>query len=38
MNFSPNKTPIELIREGVFGCTYVREIQSGINEDWYRNS
>ena len=38
MNFSPNKTPIELIREGVFGCTYVREIYSGINEDWYRNS
>ena len=32
--FSPNKTPIEVIREGAFGGTYFRDIQSGINEKW----
>ena len=26
MNFSPNKTPIEVIKEGAFGGTYFREI------------
>ena len=31
MNFSPNKTPIEVIREGAFGGTYFRDIYSGIN-------
>ena len=31
MNFSPNKTPVELITEGVFGGTYFRNIYSGIN-------
>ena len=38
MNFSPNKTPIEVIREGAFGRTYFRDIYSGINEKWYKNS
>ena len=38
MNFSPNKTPIEVIREGAFGCTYFRNIYSGISEKWYKNS
>ena len=38
MNFSPNKTTIEVIREGTFGGTYFREICSGINEKWYKNS
>ena len=38
MNFSPNKTPIEVIREGAFGGTYFRDIYSGINETWYKNS
>ena len=38
MNFSPNKIPIELIREGAFGGTYFRDIYSGINEKWYKNS
>ena len=32
MNFSPNKTPIEVIREGAFGGTYFRDTYSGINE------
>ena len=38
MNFSPNKTPIELIKEGAFGGTYFRDIYSSINEKWYKNS
>ena len=38
MNFSPNKTPIEVIREGTFGGTYFRDIYSGINQKWYKNS
>ena len=38
MNFSPNKTPIEVIREGAFGGTYFRDIYSGINGKWYRKS
>ena len=36
MDFNPNKTPIEIIREGAFGGTYFRDIYSGINERWYR--
>ena len=38
MNFSPNKTPIEVIREVAFGGTYFRDIYSGINRKWYQNS
>ena len=38
MNFSPNKTPIEVIREGTFGGTYFRDINSGSNGKWYKNS
>ena len=36
--FSPNKTPIEVIRKGAFGGTYFRDTYSGINEKWYKNS
>ena len=32
MDFSPNKTQIEIIKEGSFGGTYFRDICSGINE------
>ena len=32
MNFSPNKAPIEIIKEGAFGGTYFRDIYSGANE------
>ena len=28
MNFTPNKTPIEIIKEGAFGGTYFRDIYS----------
>ena len=38
MNFSPNKTSIEIIKEGALGGTYFRDIYSGINEKWYENS
>ena len=38
MNLSPNKTAIEIIREGAFGGTYFRDIYSGIDEKWYKNS
>ena len=38
MNSSPNKTPIEMIKEGAFGGNYFRGIYSGINEKWYKNS
>ena len=38
MNFSPNKTPIEIIKEGAFGGTYFRDIYSNINKKWYKNS
>ena len=38
MNFSPNKTPFEVIREGAFGGTYFRDIYSGINGKWYKSS
>ena len=37
MDFSPNKTPIEVFREGAFGGTYFRDICSGINEKWCKN-
>ena len=38
MLFKPNKTPIEIIKEGAFGGTYFRDIYSNINGKWYQNS
>ena len=38
MKFGANKTPVEVIEEGVFGGTYFRDIYSGINGKWYKNS
>ena len=38
MNFTPNKTPVEIISEGAFGGTYFIDIYSGVNGKWYRNS
>ena len=38
MNFGTNKTPVEVIKEGAFGDTYFRDIYSGINDKWYKNS
>ena len=38
MEFRQNITPIEVIKKGAFGGTYFRDIYSGINGKWYRNS
>ena len=38
MDFSTNKTPIEVIQEGAVGGTYFRDICSGINGKWYRKA
>ena len=38
MKFNPNKTPIEIIKEDACGGTYFRDIYSGMNEKWYKNS
>ena len=37
MNFSPNKTSIEIIK-GAFGGTYFGDVYSNINKKWYKNS
>ena len=38
MDFSPNKTPIEIIKEVAFGGTCFRDVYSKINKKWYKNS
>ena len=38
MNFGTNKTPVEVIKEGSFRGTYFRDIYSGVNGKWYKNS
>ena len=38
MDFKPDKTPVEIIKEGAFGGTYFRNIYSGINDIWYKES
>ena len=34
----PNKSPIEVIKEGSFGGTYFRNIYSNVNNKWYKIS
>ena len=38
MDFSANKMPVEVIKESVFGGTYFRDIQSGVNGKWQKKS
>ena len=38
MDFGTNKTPIEVIKEGSFGEIYFRNIYSGVNDEFYKNS
>ena len=38
MNFGTNKTPAEIIKEGAFGGTYIRDTYSGVYDKWYRKS
>ena len=33
-NFGTNKTPVVVLKEGVFGGTYFRDIYSVINGKW----
>ena len=37
MDFSPNKTPIEIIKESAFAGTFFRDIYANINKKWYKN-
>ena len=32
MDFSSNKTPLEIIKEGAFGGIYFRDVYSNINQ------
>ena len=34
MELNPNKTLVEIIKEGAFGGTYLRDIYSGVNRKW----
>ena len=36
MDFSPNRTPIQIIKEGDFDGTYFRDVSSNINKKWYK--
>ena len=36
LDFGANKTPVKIIKEGAFGGTYFRDIDSGINDKWYK--
>ena len=38
MDFGTNKTPVEVIKEDAFGGTYFRDIYSGVNDKFYKNS
>ena len=37
-DINPNKSPIEIIKEGAFGGTYFRDTYSNVNGKWYKNS
>ena len=38
MEFNPNKTPVEIIKEGASVGTYFRDTYSGDNGKWCSNS
>ena len=38
MKFNPNKTPIEVIKEGASRGTYFRDIYSSAIKKWYKKS
>ena len=38
MDFKPNLTPTEVIKKGAFGRAYFRDIYSGVNYKFYKNS
>ena len=38
MDFGPSISPVEVIKKGAFGGTYFRNIYSGVNDKFYKNS
>ena len=38
MDFGPNICPVEVIKKGAFGGTYFRDIYSGVNDKFYKDS
>ena len=38
MDFTPNISPVEVIKKGAFGGTYFRDIYSGVNDKFYKDS
>ena len=38
MDFGCNISPVEVIKKGAFGGTYFRDIYSGVNDKFYKNS
>ena len=38
MDFKLNISPVEIIKKGAFGGTYFRDIYSGVNDRFYKNS
>ena len=38
MDFNLNVSPVELIKKGAFGRNYFRNIYSGVNDKFYKNS
>ena len=38
MDFNSNVSPVEVINKGAFGGTYFRDIYSGVNNKFYKNS
>ena len=38
MNCGPSVSPVEIIKRGAFGGTYFRNIYSGVNGKFYKNS
>ena len=38
MDSGPNISPVEIIKKGAFGGTYFRNIYSGVNDTFYKNS
>ena len=38
MNFGSNISPVEVIKKGAFGGTYFRNIYSGVNDKFFKDS
>ena len=38
MDFDTNKTPVEVIKEGAFGCSYFGDICSSVDGKLYKTS